>query len=100
MISIVTTLEEFRLMLLGTNIHVFTDNKNSTFDSHKTQRVLRWRKKVEEHLPMLHYIEGLKNFLAENLSRLQRLISPAELAEGNKLIEPIAVSDDNAADYA
>ncbi len=92
MFSIVATLKEFRSMLLGANIHVFTDHKNLTFDTLKTQRVLRWCTKIEEFLPMLHFIEGPRNILANNLSRLHCLVTPAQIAEGKKLIEPAEVS--------
>ncbi len=85
MLSIVATFEEFWGMLLGANIHVFTDHKNLTFDTLKTQRVLRWRTKIEEFLPMLHYIEGPRNILADDLSRLHCLVTPAQIAEGRNL---------------
>jgi hypothetical protein len=79
-------------MLLGANIHVFTDHKNLTFDTLKTQRVLCWRTKIDKFLPMLHYIEGPRNILANNLSRLHCLVTPAQIAGGKKLVEPAEVS--------
>ncbi len=91
MLSIVATLKEFRSMLLGVNIHVFTDNKNLTFDTLKTQHVLCWHTKIE-FTPMLHYIEGPRNILANNLSRLHCLVTPAQIMEGKKLVEPAEVS--------
>ncbi len=81
-LSIVATLKEFWGMLLGADIHIFTDHKYLTFDTPKTQRGLCWRTKIEEFLPTLHYIEGPRNILADNLSRLQRLVTPAQIAEG------------------
>ena len=42
---------------------------------------------------MLHYIEGPCNILADNLSRLHRQVTPAQIAEGKKLVEPAEVSD-------
>ena len=100
MIFILATLEEFRSMIIGANIHVFTDIKNLTFDSLKNQQVLRLRNKVKEYSPMLHYIEVPKNILAEAFSRLWRLIYLDQLTEGKKLIKPVAVSDDEDADDA
>ena len=100
MLSIVATLEEFRSMLLGAEIHVHTDHKKLTFNSDiKTQWVLRWRTKVEEFLPYLHYIKGEKNVLADNLSRLHCLPTPATLWRGRNLLSLIddeGNSDDEA----
>jgi hypothetical protein len=41
---------------------------------------------------MLHYIEGPHNILADNLSRLHHLVTPAQIAEGKKLVELAEVS--------
>ena len=82
-------------MLLGSDIHVFTDHKNLTFDTLKMQQVLHWCNKVEEFSPILHYIEGPCNTLAYNLSWLNRLITPTQITEGKSLIEPAVVLNDD-----
>ncbi len=93
-LSIVATLEEFRGMLLGVYIHVFTDHKNLTFNTHKTQWVLCWCTKIEEFSSILHYIKGPHNILADNLSRVHHLVTLALIAEGKKLVEPAEVSNE------
>jgi hypothetical protein len=79
-------------MLLGADIHVFTDHKNLTFDTLKMQHVLCWHTKIEVFSPILHYIKGPCNILADNLSRLHCLVTPAQIAEGKKLVESVEVS--------
>jgi hypothetical protein len=43
---------------------------------------------------MLHYIKGPCNILANNLSRLHCLVTPAQITEGKKLIEPTDVPNE------
>ena len=86
LLSILATLKEFRSMILGAEIHVHNDHTNLTFDNLSTQRVLRWRSYVEEYSPKLHYIEGPKKILADNLSRLHRLQTPTELSTAPSLV--------------
>jgi hypothetical protein len=77
MLSIVATLEEFQSMLLGAVIHIHTDHKNFMFNKDiKTQRVLCWPTKIEEFSPYVHYIQGEKNILADQLSCPEILPTP------------------------
>jgi hypothetical protein len=62
------------------------------FNTLKTLHVLHWHEEIEEFSPMLHYIMGPRNILANNLSRLHCLVTPAQIAEGKKLVEPAEVS--------
>jgi hypothetical protein len=59
-----------------------------------THAVISCHTKIEEFSPMLHYIEGPCNILADNLSRLHRLVTPAQIPEGKKLVEPAEVSNE------
>jgi hypothetical protein len=94
MLSIVATLEEFWGKLLGADIHVFTDNKNLMLIYSKNTISVTLAYKIKEFSPMLHYIEGPCNILADNLSRLHCLLTPAQIAEGKKLVEPAKVSNE------
>jgi hypothetical protein len=40
----------------------------------------------------MHYTEGPRNILADNLSRLHCLVTPAQIVEEKKLVEPADVS--------
>ncbi len=48
--------------------------------------------KIGDFSPMLHYIEGPRNILANNFSRLHCLVTLAQIPEGKKLLEPTEVS--------
>ena len=58
LLYIVETLKEFRKILLGHHITVYTDHKNLTYKSFNTERVMRWRLILEEFGPELKYIKG------------------------------------------
>ena len=74
--SIVETLKEFRNILLGQQIKVYTDHKNLTYKTFNTERVMRWRLILEEYSPELIYIQGSINIAADALSRLDIVDTP------------------------
>ena len=58
LLSVVETLKEFRNILLGHQITVYTDHKNLTYKIFNTECVMRWRLILEEFGPELKYIKG------------------------------------------
>ena len=66
------TLKEFKGMLLGQEIEVYTDHINLTRDAlgMTSDRVYRWRLLIEEYGPTIMYIKGIDNTVADAVSRL------------------------------
>ena len=76
LLSIVETLKEFKNILYGQEIRVYTDHKNLTCKTFNTERVMRWRLLTEEFGPEFIYIKGQENVVADSLSRLEKLENP------------------------
>ena len=76
LLSIIETLKEFKNILLGQQIVVYTDHKNLTYKNFNTEHVMRWRLLIKEFGPTIEYIKGPKNIIADVLSRLNLVSSP------------------------
>ena len=76
LLSIVETLKEFKNILLGQQIVVYTNHKNLTYKNFKMEHIMRWWLLIEEFGPIIEYIKGPKNFVADALSRLDLISSP------------------------
>jgi hypothetical protein len=72
LLAIVETLKEFKGMLWGQRLNVYTDHKNLTRDGLglTSDRVTHWRILLEEYAPKIIYIKGIHNAVADAISRL------------------------------
>ena len=73
LLAIVETLKEFKGMLWGQQIKVYTSHKNLTRDGLglTLDRVYQWRLLLEEYAPKIVYIKGIHNTVADAISRLE-----------------------------
>jgi len=73
LLAIVETLKEFKGMLWGQPVKVYTDHKNLMRDALglTSDRVYRWRLLLEEYGPEIVYIKGIHNTVADAISRLE-----------------------------
>ncbi len=73
LLAIVETLKEFKGMLWGQQIKVFTDHANLMRDALglTSDRVYRWRLFLEDYGPKIIYIKGIHNTVADAVSWLE-----------------------------
>jgi hypothetical protein len=83
LLAIVETLKEFKGMLWGQNIIVFTDHANLMRDALclTSDREYQWRLLQEEYRPEIVYIKGIHNTVADAVSRLEYDPSVNQTAE-------------------
>jgi putative transposase len=106
MLSMVEALKEFRTMIYGYPIDVYTDHLNWTHDQLiKNARVMRWRLIIEDYAPTIHYIKGHKNVVADALSRipfnedededelLSAMTEMFDMSSWRNFLQPLTVSE-------
>jgi hypothetical protein len=79
LLCVVATLREFQSMLLGAELHIYTDHKNILNIGNLSEQRLRWISYVDEYGSTIHYIEGPRNVIADTFSRLSQKDLPSTL---------------------
>ena len=90
LLSIAECLKEYKTMLKGQKITIYTDHKNLTYPNtdFSSDRVLRQRLTIDEYGAKLVYIKGSHNIVADALSRLDMGADiPMTKIKGKKLPE-------------
>ena len=77
LLSVVETLKEFRSILLGQKIEIYTDHLNNVNLTPNNKlgfnRIQRWRWLLEEFGPEFKYLPGERNRVADALARIERM---------------------------
>ncbi len=81
-------------MILGAELHIYTDHKNIINVGDSSGRRLRWISYVDEYGPTLHYIKGPHNVIADTFSRLSHKDVPSALG-GKKVAHNVSNSESN-----
>ena len=79
MLAIVEVLREFCNFLLYSNITIYTDHKNLLSNTTVSNRVFRWKQKIQEFTPNIQYIKGHNNVETDALSRLPMDLKATEV---------------------
>ena len=80
LLSMVETLKEFKGMLWGQRLKVYSDHKNLIQDALglPSDRVYRWRLLLKEYGPRIVYMKGIQNAVANAISQLDFGLIPNE----------------------
>ncbi len=79
-------------MLLGAELHIYTDHKNILNVGDSSERRLHWISYVDEYGPTIKYIEGPHNVIVDTFSRLPRKDMPSTLV-GKKTTHVVSNSE-------
>ncbi len=94
-LAIVETPKEFRGMLWGQQINVFTDHKNLRQDGlgWTSNRVTCWRILLEEYGPKIIYIKGIHNTVADAISQLDYVPKVNSTNEHNHAMQNMSTKE-------
>ena len=67
LLSILETLKEFKAILFGQKLRIYTDHKKLTCTILNTNRVLIWILRLEEYGPDIKYTKGKNNIVIDGL---------------------------------
>lgn len=92
LLSILEMLREFRPIIWGRAIRVYTDHKNSLETTFRNAQMLRWRLGIEEYGVTMYYIKGQENVVADALSRLPLSEGASSTGAAVEAVQPMTDS--------